>query len=190
MSKINFLIVTIFTFGCAASNPPTPTDTPPSIHTVSAQRLDGKQVKFSDFKGKVVLISNIATKCGTTPQLKDLQALHENYKEQGLVVIGFPSSDFSPWSSKDHYQEITNTCRKVYGVTFPLFSPDAVIGPKEQEVFKFLTNYPDEEINGEVGFNFEKFLIAKDGTLRARFGPFTSALSAAVKVKLDRLLRE
>lgn len=162
---------------------------PADFYALNAESADGKNVDFKDFRGKVLLISNISLNCGTTVQLRDLEQLHNLYSEQGLVVLGFPSDDFSkkePGSS----QEIKRVCKTRYGVNFPLFALQPVIGPKKQPVFEYLTERVPYEMRGEVGFNFEKFLIAKDGTVRQRYGPFTNAMSSQLKLDIEELLKE
>jgi len=133
-----------------------------------AKSIDGKEVDLSKYKGKVVLIVNVASECGYTPQYKGLQALHTKYSKEGLAILGFPSNDFGgqePGTEK----KIKEFCEKNYGVTFDLFSKVG-ISKNAHPLFKHLTSKetnPDHA--GPVRWNFEKFLIGRDGAVIARF---------------------
>ncbi|MCB0354156.1 MAG: hypothetical protein KDD64_11545, partial [Bdellovibrionales bacterium] len=135
--------------------------------------------------------TNIAIGCGTTPQLKDLQALYDEYRDESFVVLAFPSADFAPADKREvDSAALHKFCKMKYGVSFPVFWPDHVTGEGKQTVFRFLTEHSPEEMQGEVGFNFEKFLIGKDGTVRERFGPFTGAMSHRLKSAIEKLIAE
>ncbi len=164
-------------------------DTNPVLYDFKGTLLSGKTVPLSNYKGKVVLLTNIALKCGTTPQLRELQALYTEYSPKGLVILGFPSNDFTGVEPSEP-EVIQRMCKTNFGVTFPLLVPGAVTGPKKQEVFAFLTSNGPEDIQGEVGFNFEKFLVDKNGMVRKRFGPFNGAQSEAVRKSVEDLLNE
>ncbi len=165
-------------------------DTPSkTFYSLRATSLDGKVVQFEDLRGKVVLVSNIALRCGTTPQLGALQKLYETYAKEGLVVLGFPSNDFTG-EDLSSTTTIRNTCSNRFGVSFPIFKPGSVTGERTQPVFAFLTESGSDEIKGPVSFNFEKFLIDRSGMLRNRFGPFTGAQSQVVESNVRELLRE
>ena len=156
---------------------------------LSATNIAGERVSFDRYRGNVILVTNIALKCGTTPQLKAIQSLYEDYKTRGLIILGFPSDDFSKQEPKDS-SVIQHTCQSAYGVTFPLFESSSITGLNMQPVFKFLTTSGEQGIQGEVGFNFEKFLISKKGYLVERYGPFTSATSKRVQSDIEDLLNE
>ena len=134
--------------------------------------LEGKEVDLSaKYKGKVVLIVNTASKCGNTPQYKPLEALHEKYGEKGLSILGFPANNFGhqePGSDS----EISEFCMKNYGVKFDMFSKISVKGDDKAPLYKFLT---EKETNGafagDITWNFEKFLVSKEGKVVARFKP-------------------
>ncbi len=162
----------------------------PILHEFFAKTLMGKTIQFSDYAGKVVLITNIALKCGTTPQLGALQELYEDYNEKGLIVLGFPSRDFAGKMEPTDPVEIGEMCKKDFGVSFPIFTPGHVRGQKSQPVFKFLTSTSHDDHQGEVHFNFEKFLIDKEGRVRHRFGPFTSAKSNKLRREIESLLEQ
>lgn len=161
-----------------------------TLFDLSARSITGEVVSFAKYKGKVVLISNTALMCGTTPQLADLQVVYEEFKDRGLVVLGFPSNDFTQVEPKDP-KEVKSACERRFGVSFPLFEQGPVRGDEMNEVFSFLTHEAsDKKMRGEVGFNFEKFLIGKDGKLRKRYGSFTGALSRVMREDIERLLAE
>lgn len=133
--------------------------------------IDGNDVALSKYKGKVVLIVNVASKCGFTPQYRQLQALHDKYADKGLAILAFPSNDFrgqEPGSNA----EIKQFCSKEYGVKFDLFEKVAVKGEQSSELYKFLSSAEKNgEYGREIGWNFTKFLIDRDGKVVARFEP-------------------
>lgn len=138
------------------------------LYDFQLRDLEGKPVAMKSFAGKALLVVNTASKCGYTPQYTELQALYEQNKDKGLVVLGFPSNDFGaqePGSDK----EIASFCQKNYGVTFPLFTKGPVSGREKQPVFQYLTQEANLDLKGEVEWNFEKFLIDRKGKLVARF---------------------
>ncbi len=128
--------------------------------------IDGKPVKLSQYQGKVVLIVNVASKCGLTPQYEALEGLHEKYHEKGLAVLGFPANEFAgqePGTNK----EIAEFCKKDYGVEFPLFAKVVVKGKGQCDLYKLLT----DDDKKPIGWNFEKFLLNRKGEVVARFEP-------------------
>lgn len=131
--------------------------------------IDGQDVQLSKYKGKVVLIVNVASKCGLTPQYEQLQKLHEKYHERGLVILAFPANDFrgqEPGSEK----EIKEFCTSKYNVQFPLFAKVHVTGTDQCELYKFLTSKEKNgEFGGDIEWNFAKFLVDRDGKVVARF---------------------
>ncbi len=143
-------------------------EAPPVIHSFKATNIDGKEVDFSSFKGKALLIVNVASQCGATPQYESLQAISEQYKNKGLVVLGFPSNDFGNQEPGTDL-EIKNFCTTEYNVTFPMFAKVPVKGENKLELFKYLTSAANPDKVGEIGWNFEKFLVGKDGKLLRRF---------------------
>jgi glutathione peroxidase len=162
---------------------------PQSFYDLTAKGNNGKTVALSQYKGKVALVANTASKCGFTPQYKQLQALYEKYKDRGLVVLGFPSNDFlhqEPGSDP----EIKKFCEVNYGVTFPLFAKDHVKGERTQPVFKFLKASEAGSKDGEIGWNFTKFLVDKDGRVAARFSSRVKPDAPEVIEKLEALLAE
>ena len=141
-----------------------------TIHEFSAQDLDGRDVKLSTYKGKVMLIVNVASKCGFTPQYTGLEALWRKYREQGLVVLGFPCDQFAHQEPGGD-AEIAQFCERNFGVSFPLMSKVEVNGPKTHPVFKYLKKKAPGAIGEAVKWNFTKFLVSRDGTGVTRFAP-------------------
>lgn len=131
--------------------------------------LAGKEVELSKYQGKVVMIVNVASRCGATPQYEQLQALHEKYKDQGLVILGFPCNQFGgqePGTSAD----IAKFCKDNYSVTFDMFDKVDVKGPDAAPLYKLLTSpESDPKFAGDVKWNFEKFLISREGEIVGRF---------------------
>ncbi|MFM7207321.1 MAG: glutathione peroxidase [Planctomycetaceae bacterium] len=128
--------------------------------------LDGAAVDLASYQGKVVLVVNVASRCGATPQYAALQKLHDTYKDRGLVVCGFPANDFGGQEPGTEAQ-IAEFCTAKYGVTFPMFAKITVKGPHRPPLFTALIESADPP--GEIAWNFEKFLIGRDGAVRGRF---------------------
>ncbi|TXT36165.1 MAG: glutathione peroxidase [Planctomycetota bacterium] len=141
----------------------------PALLKHEMKSLTGKKVDLAKYKGKVLLIVNVASQCGATPQYKPLEALHEKYHDKGLAVLGFPCNQFGeqePGSDK----EVAEFCQKNYGVKFDMFSKVDVNGDKAAELFKQLTSKETlAKDAGPVKWNFEKFLISKEGKVVGRF---------------------
>lgn len=160
----------------------------PDALSFKMKSLDGKQVDLSKYKGKVVLIVNVASYCGNTPQYEGLEDLHEKYADQGLAVLGFPANEFGkqePGSDK----EIAEFCDKKYGVKFDMFSKVVVKGQDQCPLYKYLTSdETDPKFAGDVSWNFEKFLIGRDGQVAARFSPKTKPESKEVVSTIEREL--
>jgi glutathione peroxidase len=152
--------------------------------------LAGEDVNLSQYQGKVILMVNTASKCGNTPQYKDLEALYTKYQDKGFVVLGFPANNFhaqEPGTDK----EISEFCTKNYGVTFPMFSKIEVLGANKAPLYKYLTeSATDPKFPGEITWNFEKFLIGKDGQIAARFAPkikpSTDQVVSAIEAELSK----
>jgi glutathione peroxidase len=131
--------------------------------------IDGKKVDLARYKGKVVLIVNVASKCGYTPQYEQLQALYAKHKKDGLVILGFPCNDFGG-QEPDGEAKVKEFACGVYKVEFDLFSKVKVVGKDACPLYQFLTSKEtDPKFAGAIKWNFEKFLVARDGTVVARF---------------------
>jgi glutathione peroxidase len=152
--------------------------------------LTGQEVDLARYQGKVLLIVNVASECGYTPQYKGLQALYDKYGPSGLAVLGVPCNQFGrqePGTS----EQIAQFCRKNYGVTFDMFEKVDVNGMNQCDLYKYLTSQDaNPQTAGPIQWNFEKFLIARDGTVVARFGsgvaPQSKSLVEAVERELTR----
>jgi glutathione peroxidase len=144
-----------------------------SVYDFSATMIDGKPRKLADYKGKVLLVVNTASKCGFTPQYKGLEALYKKYKDKGLVVLGFPSNQFGAQEPGPE-SEIAEFCEMNYGVTFPLFSKIDVNGDAAHPLYKYLTSAKKGLLGSEaIKWNFTKFLVDKDGNVVERYAPTT-----------------
>ncbi len=154
--------------------------------------IDGKDLDLSKYKGKVVLVVNVASECGYTPQYEGLQKLYETYQDKGLVVLGVPSNDFGKQEPGSN-EQIKQFCTKNYKVTFPMTTKVVVKGENKVDLYKALTAAAPDDKNGkasEVGWNFEKFLIGRDGKVVGRFKsavtPDAEDLVKAIKTELDK----
>lgn len=155
-----------------------------SFYDLSATRIDGTKASLSDFKGKVALVVNTASECGFTSQYAELQELYARFKDRGFVVLAFPSNDFGgqePGSNSD----IQHFCSSKFGVSFPLFSKIKVVGPDSDSVYRFLTSSTGGQ---EVGWNFEKFLVGKDGLVIDRYPSSVKPLSPRVVEAIEGAL--
>lgn len=157
-----------------------------NIHDVSVKDMDGKSISLSDYKGKVLLIVNVASQCGNTPQYEGLQAIYEKYKDRGFEILGFPSNDFGGQEPGTN-DEIRTFCESKYNVTFPLFDKVQVLGESKSPLYAKLIN---ANPSGDVKWNFEKFLIDKNGNVTERFGnkvkPEADEVTAAVERELEK----
>lgn len=170
----------------------------PSPATASAERsvyeftmndIDGKEVKLDTYKGKVVMIVNTASKCGYTPQYEGLQALYEKYKDKGLVILGFPANNFMGQEPGTE-AEIKDFCTTKYKVTFPMFAKISVKGEDQHPLYNFLTNKTtNPQFAGDISWNFNKFVLDRNGNVVARFGskdtPQGDNVVAAVEKNLE-----
>lgn len=140
-----------------------------SVYDFTLPSIDGQPVPLSAYKGKVLLLVNVASKCGYTPQYKGLEALYEKYKDRGLVVIGFPANNFGAQEPGTE-AEIKTFCSRTYNVTFPMYSKISVKDPDKAPLYQFLTDKSaNPATGGEIGWNFTKFLVDKNGKVISRF---------------------
>lgn len=145
-----------------------------SIYTFKVEDLEGKEFDFASLKGKKIMVVNTASKCGLTPQYKDLQALYEEYKDKGLVIIGFPANDFMKQEPGTN-EEIGAFCEKNYGVTFPMMSKISVKGKEMHPLYQFLTQKAQNGLqDSDVEWNFQKYLLNENGELEKVISPRTS----------------
>ncbi len=143
-----------------------------SFYEFAARTIQGKEVSMEQYRGKVVLIVNTASKCGFTPQYEGLEKLHEQYNDRGLVILGFPCNQFGNQEPGSE-QEIQNGCLINYGVTFQMFGKVEVNGDNAHPVFQFLKKKLPGLFGGKIKWNFTKFLIDRDGNPVKRFAPVT-----------------
>jgi glutathione peroxidase len=141
-----------------------------SIYDFAVKDIDGEEVELEEYEGKVLLIVNVASKCGFTPQYEGLQAIYEKYQSEGLVVLGFPANNFLSQEPGSN-EEIKQFCSLTYGVTFPMFSKISVKGDDIAPLYVYLTSAStNPKFSGGISWNFNKFLIGRDGTILNRFG--------------------
>jgi glutathione peroxidase len=154
------------------------------------KNIDGKEVDLGTYKGKVVLIVNVASQCGLTPQYEGLEALREKYSDKGLVILGFPANEFGKQEPGTD-EEIKGFCTDNYGVKFPMFSKIVVKGDGMHPLYQFLTSKDSNpKFAGDISWNFEKFLVDRQGNVVARFLPRVSPgspdLVKAVEAELEK----
>lgn len=154
-----------------------------TVYDFEANQIDGKPVKLSAFRGKVLLIVNTASKCGFTPQFAGLEALHEKYADQGLAVLGFPSNQFGAQDPGSN-EEIGAFCTKNYGVSFPMMEKIDVNGANAAPLYRWLTKEKPGLLGSTaIKWNFTKFLVARDGTVLKRYAPLDTPASLARDVE-------
>jgi glutathione peroxidase len=159
-----------------------------SVHDIDLQTLAGKPASLGDFAGSTVLVVNVASKCGLTPQYAGLQRLHDRFSGQGFTVAGFPCNQFGA-QEPGTAGEISEFCAVNYGVTFPMFAKIDVNGADRHPLYAQLTEFPDAEGNaGDIQWNFEKFLIDGDGNVVARFRPMTEPEAPEVVAAIEQQL--
>jgi glutathione peroxidase len=159
-----------------------------SIHEIDLPMLNGKPASLSAYAGKVVLVVNVASKCGFTPQYAGLEALYEKYSSQGFTVLAFPCNQFFK-QEPGNAEEIQSFCSINYGVTFPLFAKLDVKGAGQHPLYSILTEFPDDAGKaGNVGWNFEKFLVDKQGHVSRRFRSKVEPQDPTVIEAIEKLL--
>jgi glutathione peroxidase len=148
-----------------------------TIYDFEAQRIDGQAVALADYRGKVLLIVNTASQCGFTPQFAGLEALHQQYAEQGLVVLGFPSNQFGSQDPGSN-QEIGAFCTQNYGVSFPMMEKIDVNGANAAPLYRWLAKEKPGLLGSTaIKWNFTKFLVGRDGQVRKRYAPLDTPAS-------------
>ena len=155
-----------------------------SVHEFTLNSIDGKPAPLSAYQGKVVLIVNVASRCGFTPQYAGLEALYEKYKDRGFVILGFPANNFGGQEPGTN-EEIKTFCSSKYNVTFPMYSKISVKGDDKAPLYQFLT----AATGSEIQWNFTKFLVDKNGKVVARFEPKVTPESPEVTEAIEKALR-
>jgi glutathione peroxidase len=159
-----------------------------TVYGFEMKRLDGSTESLGAYRGQVLLLVNTASRCGFTPQYEGLQALHERYRERGFSVLGFPSNDFGAQEPGSD-AEIGAFCRANYGVSFPMFSKIPVTGAAAAPLYRHLTALP-APLGGPVRWNFQKYLVDRDGEVVARFDSRVAPDAPALVERLEALLAE
>ncbi len=157
-------------------------EAPVSFSDLTANSLDGTPKSLSEYKGKVLVVVNTASECGFTPQYAGLEKLYESYKDKGVVVLGFPSNDFGG-QEPGTAEQIRTFCTTKFHVTFPMFEKVKTKGAGQSPVYKFLTSG-----HGEPKWNFHKYVVGKDGQVRAAFPSDVTPESAELKAAIDASL--
>ena len=157
-----------------------------AFHELTLDALNGEPLPLDTFNGKVVLVVNVASKCGLTPQYAALENLYQQFKDQGFSVLGVPCNQFAGQEPGTE-QEIQDFCSLNYGVTFPLSSKLAVNGPERHQLYRLLAG-EGAEFPGDITWNFEKFLMGKDGRVLARFSPRTAPDDPSIIQAIEKAL--
>jgi glutathione peroxidase len=161
-----------------------------SVFDIPLTRISGEQATLGSYRGQVMLAVNVASRCGKTPQYAGLQALFDRYRRQGFVVLGFPCNQFAR-EEPGGPTAIAAFCSTVYRVTFPLFAKLKVNGTRRHPLYRILVNCPDETGEaGDIAWNFEKFLIARDGSVVRRFRPTVVPDDGTVVSAIEAALAE
>ncbi len=158
----------------------------PSIYEFTMKRLEGPEQPLADYKGKVLLLVNVASFCGNTPQYEGLEQLYQRYHGKGFEVLGFPANNFGGQEPGTD-REIAEFCKANYAVTFPLFSKISVKGKDIHSLYALLTSQP-RPVGGDVTWNFQKFLVDRNGAIAAKFSPSTEPDDQALERKIEDLL--
>ncbi len=181
------LILTILLLAVAAGAQIKKEKPMPPFYTYTMKTIEGKEKPLADYKGKVLMVVNVASFCGNTPQYRQLEEVYKKYKDKGFVIAGFPANNFGeqePGSNED----IKTFCEKNYGVTFDLFSKISVKGDDIHPLYKYLTTETD--FKGDIDWNFAKFLVDKKGNVVARFQNKVKADEQEVISKIEELLAQ
>ncbi|GKX67609.1 glutathione peroxidase [Inconstantimicrobium mannanitabidum] len=156
-----------------------------NFYNFKAKNMNGKEISMEEYKDKVVLVVNTASKCGLTPQLEGLEALYKEYKDRGLEILGFPCNQFASQDPGTN-EEISNFCLVNYGVSFTMFEKIDVNGKDAHPIYKFLKKEAKGTLGSEIKWNFTKFLIDKEGNVVRRYAPIT--VPEKIKNDIEKLL--
>lgn len=158
------------------------------VYSFTLNSIDGKPAPLADYKGKVVLLVNVASQCGYTPQYSALEAIYEKYKDQGFVILGFPANNFGAQEPGTN-EEIKTFCTRKYSVTFPMYSKISVKGADQAPLYGYLTKETGAGIAGDIKWNFTKFLVDRDGKVVQRFEPAVTPDSKEVRAAIEKQLK-
>ncbi len=184
------LLTTSILIGISMGTAQAAGDAPKTIHDFTMKAIDGAAIPLAKYKGKVLLVVNVASQCGFTPQYKGLEALYRKYKEKGFVVLGFPANNFGQQEPGSN-EEIKMFCRTNYDVTFDMFSKISVKGPDQDPLYRFITSSEtNPDFSGDVRWNFQKYLVDRNGVIIGKFAskvdPLSEELDSAVEKALSR----
>ena len=159
-----------------------------SVYDFTMKDIDGKETNLAQYRGKVLLLVNVASRCGFTPQYEGLEKVYLKYKDRGLIILGFPANNFMSQEPGTN-EEIKTFCSLKYNVTFPMFSKISVKGDDIHPLYKYLTDkQSDPQFGGDVKWNFNKFLVGRDGRIIGRFEPPVKPESPEVTQAIDKAL--
>jgi len=159
-----------------------------SIYDFTLTSLDGQPGPLASYKGKVVLLVNVASRCGYTPQYTALEAIYEKYKDQGFVILGFPANNFGGQEPGTN-EEIKTFCQSKYSVTFPMYQKVSVKGDDQTPLYSYLTKDASPAVAGDIKWNFTKFLVDRHGKVVQRFEPATTPDSPEVIAAIEKALK-
>jgi glutathione peroxidase len=186
MRTLPFTFSILLLFSC------TSLDTSPvqaaSLYDFTVQSIEGDSVSLSRYENQVLLVVNVASQCGYTPQYRDLEKLFKEYRQKGFAILAFPANNFGGQEPGTN-GEIKDFCERNYGVTFDLFSKISVLGTDQHPLYKYLTSQ-NPEFAGDVKWNFEKFLISRDGRIVGRFRSAVKPFSEELIAALERAIRK
>lgn len=157
------------------------------FYSITDKTIKGEEFKMSSLKGKTALIVNIASQCGYTNQLEGLEALYKKYKDKNFVVVGVPTNDFGGQTPEDD-KSMLEFCQKNYNVSFPVLTKKTVQGKNKRELYKFLTEKTPKEFQGDIGWNFEKFLVNKEGSVIGRYKSSVKPDDSEILKKIENSL--
>ena len=159
------------------------------VYSFTLNSIDGKSAPLADYKGKVVLLVNVASQCGYTPQYSALEAIYAKYKDQGFVILGFPANNFGAQEPGTN-EEIKTFCTRKYSVTFPMYAKISVKGADQAPLYAYLTKETGAGIAGDIQWNFTKFLVARDGKVVQRFEPAVTPDSKEMVAAIEKQLKQ
>ena len=189
IKKIIVIMNILIIYGYGNSNPENVGEKMNSIYNFSVTSIEGNTINLSKYQGKVILIVNVASKCGFTSQYKSLQEIYTKYKDQGFIILGFPANNFL-WQEPGTDKEIETFCSLNYNVSFQMFSKISVKGKNTNPLYQFLTEKSTKKFNGKIGWNFTKFLINKEGIVVDRFTPKTKPNSIEITKRIEEELKK
>jgi len=158
------------------------------VYSFTLNSIDGKPAPLADYKGKVVLLVNVASKCGYTPQYSALESVYEKYKDQGFVILGFPANNFGAQEPGTN-EEIKTFCTRKYNVSFPMYAKISVKGDDQAPLYGYLTKETPAGIKGEIQWNFTKFLVDRNGNVVQRFEPAVTPDSKEMTAAIEKQLK-